>query len=107
MRKVSLVGCVPVSAPEARSAEGDGAASAAPSAASRRLYQDRHTLYGHWSIFGHFRVTFGAYIALGLASFQGRGHIETCDDIDLRRIWGEEHFQFDEEQCGNALFAGK
>ena len=35
------------SAPEARSAEGDGAASAAPSAGSRRLFITKRTHYGH------------------------------------------------------------
>lgn len=46
---------------------------------------------------GIFASLLALILPLECASFQGRGHIETCDDIDLRRIWGEEHLKFDEK----------
>lgn len=48
-------------------------------------------------------------IALPLSRFwcEHCGHIETCDDVGLRRILGKEYLKFDEKQCNNALSAVK
>lgn len=56
---------------------------------------------------GIFASLLALILPLECASFQGRGHIETCDDIDLRRILGKEYLKFDEKQLNNALSAGE